>query len=249
MKQRQAVEFDRPIYLRESGEDDSVIQFGKPPEHVKEDHENGVSRFGGLWREPDYVQTYLRASSILVAESRERNDLDNLGLPIFYLQRHTIELFLKSLLSHLYDIAKMKHEIYCTSEPQDCLPTKEQEERLAGKYKGHDLCLFWADFSSASNKLGFGDPPNELGNLIKDISAYENIHHTWSRYSSHAERKTGVLISHSKSEVAIPVVDIQNRIEKVIGGIEYKMGSDPKSYATILYDEWKSLSDRLEDLG
>lgn len=66
---------------------------------------------GGFWRHPSYLESYLTAASLLIAQGTQRQDYDDIGLPAFYLQRHTTELLLKRLLRWCIDIIELKSEL------------------------------------------------------------------------------------------------------------------------------------------
>lgn len=99
------VVFDPPIYIKPAHPKGDVIVFGKAPELEHADVANGVARFGGQWRSPSYIQAYFRAADVLVNHGVSTNTLDDIGLPAFYMQRHTLELLIKRLLSWVYEYA------------------------------------------------------------------------------------------------------------------------------------------------
>ncbi|MGH8845967.1 MAG: hypothetical protein ACREXG_00555 [Polaromonas sp.] len=232
---------DSSIYLKSSNQDDEVLLFGKSPEQEAEDLRNGVARFGGDWRQPSYARAYLRAARVLIHEAQEKKDLDQLGLPIFYLQRHALELFLKQLLGLLYDVAKMRFELYQSKEAKKNLPSKNALERLA---TSHSLLALNADLQDASAKLQIEGYPSELQSLINDIQKYE-INPTWSRYPSSAGA-AGVNV-HLKSEVAVPLVEMHQRLESVVQKTAFDVDQETETFERSIYDEWNSLMQSLEN--
>ncbi len=187
-KSGKGVVFEPPLHIRESGEDDEVIVFGTSSMQDEDDLTKGISRFGG-WRSPDYTKAYLRAARTLVASGLEKNDLDNLGLPIFYLQRHSVELFIKELLNLFCDIAVMRHALYGDDESKKRLPSERVLDRLAGS---HDLKQLHKDLKDCAERNSFKncpkDVPEEIGQLVEIIMSYEE-HHTWSRYPNRKYKK------------------------------------------------------------
>ncbi len=186
-------------------EDSEIIAFAKPSEVERSDVGNGIARFGGVWRNPSYVDAYLKAARILIGEAKAAKELDQLGLPIFYLQRHALELSIKSLLRWLYEVVEMRSE----QQPEDELRSisKKQLERLSGS---HSLVCLNEDLKKTCVSLGCEFDATDLEKLINQIERYEKTS-TWSRYpTSNSEE------SHLSEEVAIPLVDIHEKLERVI---------------------------------
>ena len=233
---------DPSIYLKSSNQDDEVILFGKSPEQDAEDLRNGVARFGGDWRQPSYARAYLRAARVLIHEGQEKKDLDQLGLPIFSLQRHALELFLKQLLGSLYDVAKMRFELYQSKEDKKNLPSNHALKRLT---TSHSLLALNSDLQHASASLKVEGYPSELQSLINDIKKYES-HYTWSRYPRSGAAGVNV---HLKAEVALPIVEIHQRLERVVQKAAFDVDHDQETetFETSIYYEWNSLMQSLEN--
>lgn len=224
---------DAPIFTKQPDEDADVIVFGKSPKLKIEDAENGIARFGGSLRSPSYLHAYFRSADILVNEGVRANCLDDIGLPIFYIQRHTIELLLKRLLSWIYEIAEFRSELGIGDFG---VPDNEQKRRLGGCHKLDDLLR---DLEHWSKKLGLEDPPAELKNIVNYFAKIEKTV-TWSRYET-SKPKNSPIIKHMEDEIALPVVELQKRLEKIIILISYKVGNE-EVYEYPLYEEWLSLA-------
>jgi hypothetical protein len=224
---------DRPIYIKQPNEDAEVIVFGKSPQIKIEDAENGIARFGGPLRSPSYLYAYFRSADILVNEGVRANCLDDVGLPIFYIQRHTIELLLKRLLSWMYEIAEFKAELGIETFG---VPTGKQKWRFE---RSHKLGGLLRDLENSTKKLGFDAPPSELNNLVEYFTKIEKTD-TWSRYEK-SQTEDGQILKHMKDEVKLPVVDLQKCLAKVIILIMYNPG-DEEVYEYPLYEEWLSLA-------
>ncbi len=110
--------------------DPDIIALTKLSEVECSDVENGIARFGGGWRNPSYVGAYLKAAQILIERAKADKELDQLGLPIFYLQRHTLELSIKNILRCLYEVVKMRSE----QQPEDKLKCISKNKLLG--YRG-----------------------------------------------------------------------------------------------------------------
>lgn len=228
------VKLDKTIYVKPLDQDDEVLIFGKSPEQDERDHKDGVARLGGMWRTPSYTKAYLRAARLLLKEAREGRDLDQLALPIFYLHRHSLELFIKGLLGLLYDIADMQHRLYKTPEIEAQLPNKAALKRLDSE---HDLVRLYNDLDTASKKLGFNLPPKSIEEAVRLIGRYE-IDPTWSRYPKpRGENSKAYLVN----EVVIPSVEMNEALERAVREAGFDMDTFPQTYEAELYHAWNSL--------
>lgn len=233
---------DPPIYLNSPNHDNEVIVFGKSQEQEAEDFRNGVARLGGRWRQPNYARAYLRAARVLITDAQTKNDLDQLALPIFYLQRHALELLLKSLLGLLYDVARMRFDLCQSLKNRNNLPSNSAVERLT---KSHSLRALNDDLKKSSARLQIAGYPSELQNLINEIEKYE-INPTWSRYPNSGVAGTN---AHLAIEVALPLVELHKRVEKVIRDVAFDIDTGGETFEAFIYYEWNSLMQSLEHEG
>ena len=222
------VVFDPPIYIKRPDEDRDVIVFGKSPELRVDDLNNGIARIGGSWRAPDYMHAYVRAVKILVKNGMEANSLDDIGLPAFYLQRHAVELLLKRLLSWLCELAKFRKEL---GKDDHGVPSSDQMKRFK---RTHNLSDLFRDLADVSEIFEFGAPPIEIKQLVDKISQFE-ISETFSRYER--SEKNNEVIFHMKKEVALPLVDLQKRLEHIVFQVTYQPNSED-NYEKNLYEAW-----------
>ncbi len=221
--------FNSTIYIKHPDENTDVIIFGKSPEIMIEDHKQGISRVGGVWRSPSYLHSYLRSADILINQGMLEDCLDDIGLPLFYIQRHTAELLIKRLLYWVYEIAKLNHEI---GKDYYGIPSTNQLERFL---RSHDLFQLLEDLKSSSKTFGFRDLPIELSELVRTIKKFETTE-TFSRYSQSVSKK-GMIINHVRTEVALPLIELQKLLKNAISKIIYKLESED-AYENALYDEW-----------
>jgi len=228
------VKLDQTVYVNSSSQDDEVITFGKAPELEKSDHESGISRFGGTWRHPSYTMSYVRASRVLVKNARESHDLDNLGLPIFYLCRHALELLIKSNLDLLYEVAQMRDELYSKRNPIS-------KRRIGRLSSCHSLFRLNKDLKETCKNLTYEYNSTSMDNLIIQVEGFE-FNPTWSRYSKSTKGE-----KHLPEEIAIPVVEIQRSLEEVVSEIGYNLDGDDDSLQNEVYYEWNYLMSRLND--
>ncbi len=225
--------FDPPIYFKQNGENEDIIVFDKSPELRIEDCKKGLSRFGGTWRAPCYLHAYFRSTDILLNQGIFEDCLDDIGLPLFYMQRHTTELLIKRLLSWVYEIAKFSVELGLDNYD---IPSKGQQKRFN---ECHKLTGLFNDLASSTKKFGFQEPPPELDELVKTLTKFERTE-TWSRYNK-SKIKGGEVINHVQTEVALPLVDLQELLKNAISKIIYKLERED-AYENALYGAWLRLA-------
>lgn len=224
-----SVVFDPPIWLKPPGDDTDILRFGKAPEVVADDLRRGIARVGGPHRSPSYLHAYLQAGEHLVSVALETNKLDELALPIIYLQRHVVELLLKRLLGWCHEIAKFRAE----NSRETWQPTSKQEVRLNTEHSLHLLC---DDLAQASTALGYGDVPEALRELVASLLAFESDP-TWARYESRVSK--GVSVRHQAEEVEMPVVELQRSLRAVVNQSLYNADPAEESLEDRLYGEWR----------
>ena len=76
--------------------------FKKGKDKAEQDAAEGSARWGGMVRTPDYFDVYLLAAGQLIERAEHDNRLDEMAVPCFYLQRHTLELAIKELIKRLH---------------------------------------------------------------------------------------------------------------------------------------------------
>jgi hypothetical protein len=208
-----------------------VINSGKPEDQRERDLKVGVARLGGSSRQPSYQAAYIHAARQLVADAVEQGALDELALPIFYLQRHATELILKRLLAWLYETADYRSRAGWT---QNAIAEKQKKRQ----WQSHTLGELLADLQQTANLLEFPAPPHELSALVEQFSRYE-ITETWARYPMSPTRKP-----HLPNETEVPIVEIQAALELTSSCITYSV-DDPWSYENVLYEGWLDVARHL----
>lgn len=232
--------FEQPLFIKPTSPFGDVIIFGKSPEIVANDTRNGVARFGGAWRAPSYLLAYLKAAAIVVNQGICEQCLDEIALPAFYMQRHTLELAIKRLLSWLYELADFRIEL---GHDNRGIPSNGQLERFKTK---HNLGSLLQDLRKTSLHFGFGEPPVAIDSLVRQIEGFE-LTETWSRYEA-AQNKDKTVIHHVKDEVTLPLVDIQRKLETLYVNVMHPSEKEP-TYETILYDAWLNAARLLGKAG
>ncbi|WP_035415632.1 hypothetical protein, partial [Chromohalobacter israelensis] len=201
------VKLDATFYAMGPTTGSNVYIGGKPPGMAAEDFRNGVARMGGFWRHPSYLESYLTAASLLIAQGTQRQDYDDIGLPAFYLQRHATELLLKRLLGWCIDIIELKVEI-----------APSAGHRVPSKYcyslrRSHDLNELLKALQRTAKLAGEDTPPRALTDLVDTLTRVEADDH-WSRYD-HGHHKGAHHIHHT-TETTIPIVSLQKQLERVV---------------------------------
>lgn len=221
--------FETPAYLKPADPTGDVIVFGKSPQTEASDLMSGIARFGGTWRTPSYVLSYMKSAAILINHGLHEKTLDDVALPAFYMQRHALELFIKRLLSWLYEMAEYRLEL---GHDNGGIPTMKQIERYKTK---HNLDVLLKDLQDTSIHFGFGEPPPEIARLVTQVGTFE-MTDTWSRYQS-SVRKDGTVLHHVKEEVVLPIVDLQRNLEALYSRVAHRLEGEP-TYENNLYQEW-----------
>jgi len=225
------------IYLKNSDKESEILAFGKSIDITDSDFKEGISRFGGFMRQPSYAHAYLKAAKIVLERAVDSEELDELGLPVFYLVRHTMELKLKGLLEMAYDILEMSIECYPNKYTVDILPSSRQRNRLK---KSHDLDKLFNDLKMSCNTLDIEIPEEVFSSVMDLIREYE-INPTWSRYS---KSENG---SHVGEEVVLPIVQLASSLEKLFEVVSYDQEDHSESLESELYFMFTSLTSIMDE--
>lgn len=225
------------IYLKTPDKETDILTFGKSLEVSEKDSKEGLSRFGGFARQPSYAQAYLKAANIVLDKAQDIGELDELGLPIFYLVRHTLELKIKSLLEMTYEIFDMTLKCFPDRYSAAVLPSISQKKRLK---ESHDLEKLFRDLGKSCNTLGISVPMESFLSVISIICEFE-INPTWSRYSKSDSD------FHVEKEVALPIIQLARNLETLFEVLSYEQPDDAESLESELYILFTSLNTRLEE--
>jgi len=224
-----------PFY---AGTGSQVIAGGKSKEQQESDFAAGIGRVGGLWRNPSYFESYLLAAETLIQQGRQCKNYDDIALPAFYLQRHAVELLIKSVLGWLLDIQDLRAMV---RDPGYTCDEEYRHEQLFG----HGLSILMARVQALCVDLEFPAPPAPLTALVKQLTEVE-LTETFARYSTSRRRKKGApTIAHLAEEQVIELEEIQRHLNEVAElAVERAFGRD--SYEGELYTEWCRLDLILE---
>ena len=226
------MKFSTAGYTKCELENDEVIVFGKGPSLQRADNDAGVARFGGEWRAPNYQKAYLRAARVLIAQAQGSNDLDQLALPIFYLLRHAVELFIKGWLKMLYDIELWRQDGAATRSAIE----KNSLVRLADS---HNLTMLCSDFYAAVTRLGYGELIDGSLKCLTEALQCHEVDPTWSRYPTSLSSRQS---SGSEDEVVLPIVELHARMESILQALEVDFVNDSSTLGGEIYFEWSALA-------
>jgi hypothetical protein len=224
------------VYLKKTNKETDILTFGKSPEISEKDFKEGISRFGGFMRQPSYSQAYLKSAKIVLDKATDSGEFDELGLPIFYLVRHALELKIKGLLEMAYDVLEMTLECYPNRGANEILPSKGQRDRLK---KSHDLGGLFEDLKKSCAALGVRIPEDSFLEVIGLISDHE-INPTWSRYSKSHDG------AHVDEEVLLPIVQLVKNLEILFEVVSYEQLEGTDSLESELYFMFSSLTSTIE---
>lgn len=231
------------MYLRGQDEPQHVITFGKSPAQTDADRDQGIARFGGM-RAPSYVNAYWLAASTLLESAVASKTLDDLALPIFYLQRHTAELLIKRLLEWGFDISDLSKQL---QRPGGTFPT---DEHLKRRSNCHDLPQLLADLSDLATNCRCQAPPAELRELVKQIGEVETTD-TWARYARGRKKVPGEkaqVVHHVENEVAVPIVELQAQLGRAVHA-SIETIPHGNTLEAELYDRWYFLAREAGEVG
>ena len=80
------------------------------------------AKLGGRWRRPQLDLSYLLAARHVIAAGQEAHRLSEVALPAAYLQRHALEIELKSWLAVVYDITRSAEWLMLLKSDPDADP-------------------------------------------------------------------------------------------------------------------------------
>jgi hypothetical protein len=142
-------------------------------------HSRGIARFGG-WGRPTYSMSYALAARRLFDAAGDQ--LDELAIPCFYLQRHALELALKDLLSLVDSVERDAATLQeargervtakpLTSDERQCLTTQ------------HSLSKLVEMLDRVLQRASRGHVPAGWKKLVRGYESFERGSHERSRYS------------------------------------------------------------------
>lgn len=171
--------------------------------------ESGTVTVGGLFGQPDYPASYFAASRLLM----ESGVVEALAMPILYLQRHTIELIIKSVLTDAYSVIESRQRIQ-SAKNEPILDFKIKSTR------GHRLGRLLDDAESALTALGYNDPTisgmRDLVNLIESLEGNDETRWRYDTLNDGTRSFPFDLSPPNRGKVALPIHEIQAQLAEVV---------------------------------
>lgn len=169
-----------------------------PNEHPK-------VRVGGLFHQPDYLVAYHKATRHLM----QVGQIDELVMPIMYLQRHTLELLLKTLRDGA------EEAIHATQQIQDAKGLPVVPYLTTKNRKNHRLGELLTEAEAALSALGWPVPVPGLRELVALCQFAEGDDETRWRYATGKKGQRSFPVGLSKPRVELPVFEIQDRLNQI----------------------------------
>jgi len=169
-----------------------------PNEHPK-------VKVGGLFHQPDYLAAYHKATRHLM----QVGQIDELAMPILYLQRHTLELLLKTLRDGAEEAIEAKQQI----QQAKGLPVVPHS--TAKKRKNHGLGDLLKEAEAALSALGWSVPVPGLRELVALCQSVEGDDETRWRYATGKKGQRSFPVGLSEPRVELPVFEIQYRLNQI----------------------------------
>ncbi len=181
----------------------SVLVFGGKVEATPPPTAN----IGGVFGTPNYALSYLLAARLTLERAAETGRVDDVALPVAYLQRHAFELGLKSLIDIAYDVADEGERIRLVErrEPPDSVTVRYAD-------RSHDLRKLIADLGEALTIVNYGEVPDELVAVADLLAAVEEDVPDRLRYGRVGRRTEHPMASLPESR-PFEVGSMQERLE------------------------------------
>lgn len=169
-----------------------------PNEHPK-------VRVGGLFHQPDYLAAYHKATRHLM----QVGQIDELVMPILYLQRHTLELLLKRLRDGAEEAIEATRQIQ-EAKGLPVVPYLTTKNR-----KTHGLGELLTEAEAALSTLGWPVPVPGLRKLVDLCQSAEGDDETRWRYATGKKGQRSFPVGLSEPRVELPVFEIQDRLNQI----------------------------------
>lgn len=170
-----------------------------PNEHPK-------VKVGGLFHQPDYLAAYHKATRHLM----QVGQIDELAMPILYLQRHTLELLLKTLRDGAEEAIQATQLI----QKAKGLPVVPPFIAMNDK-KHHRLGDLLTEAEAALSALGWQVPVPGLRELVLLCQSAEGDDETRWRYATGKKGQRSFPVGLSERRVELPVFEIQERLNQI----------------------------------
>lgn len=208
------------------------------------DEQAGIVVFSGLG-DPDYHGSYAQAAELLEEVARARGALDAVALPLFFLQRHALELSLKELISSARSLCHLRAEVAARSDDEWRAVCAIQSQERDPTRTTHDLRELVGLADTRLSQAGFSlpEPFAVLADLIDE--SFEHARHDRSRYPTGRKGSPQSLPPISGDPVALPVGEIGQRLESLMTSYMDHRNCDND---TLLRQLYEGAGDAIHDL-
>ncbi len=181
-------------------------------------------RLRALLETTDLTKAYLTASQKLIEAFPSKENSDNVLIPVFFLQRHALELILKDCLLAIYQIRLLENQLDKTSQkPYTC-----QTERAT---KSHNLSVLFTDLVDALF-IGNHSTSESIVKLSKLVNTFQEIDKkgTAARYDLVSKDSCEKI---QRKPIELNVIQHQADLEEVY---RYLFGDERHSHDGIMRD-------------
>jgi hypothetical protein len=210
-----------------------------------------ASYSGGIFSRPDLVTSYANASRALLLAADTKSRLRDLGMPIFYLQRHTVELAIKQILCSLLSLRDEDAELEAANH-------KAWEELVSSRKTtdeafGHDLGDLIQKTEALLKQRSLPSLPTEFHSLEKMINTFEQGAAERARYDSVAygrgkDRQVAPSLPRG-TPTTLPIGDLQDLIDSLLGGPLHFRSFEDDTFIASLAAEAEASTQALQRQG
>lgn len=201
---------------------------------------NKLSVVKQAFSQPDFHRAYLTAAGRLFADFETQSSVKSEdALPVFFLQRHALELLIKNCLRVVYQLMLVEHKLGCRSEPpcQCKLERASENHNLNVLSKDLKAVLFFDNDSDSEGML-------RLETLVAKMHSVD-CRSTWSRFPE-IDKKT--CETRYINPTVLDLKFYQQEIE-VLSAVLW--GSDSDFYDAMLWkyhEAWNACMGELNDV-
>jgi len=139
---------------------ESIFHFPRDLRDRQTDAHFGVARFSGFWTQVDYTAAYAKAAAVLFETARQNSELDEVAIPLLFLQRHTVELALKDFISVLAALLADDHPAICKKATEESVTT-------------HNLATLQSRAAQLLTLSALGQLPSQFDLLLQHFDTFE----------------------------------------------------------------------------
>ena len=156
---------------------DSIFLTPRSGAQHRFDTHAGIARFGGAFHHVNYTSSYILAARTLYLSAKDSAKLDEMCLPILFLQRHALELAIKDYVSSYSDLILLEF----TGNPALCTRATKAQETASTT---HHLSKLHGLAAQLGRLLDLPDLPADLAALVSLVEDLEGAAPDASRYST-----------------------------------------------------------------